>query len=84
MQRAIHYFAEFKKNLILRFHEVERGSSYEMLMSLKQDESVGEYIENFGALLAPLQEASEKLMGLAWKLEARNKLAEKNREDFLI
>lgn len=60
MQSSVHSWAEFKKALILRFHEAE--SSYEMLMSLKQEESVGEYIEKFGALLAPLQEASKDML----------------------
>lgn len=112
VRRTVRLWAEFKKALILRFHEAERGSSNEMLMLLKQGNSVGEYIENFEVLSAPLQEASEdmlkvafmtglnpdikadlrilptgtleELMGLARKVEARNKLAEKDREDFLI
>lgn len=43
-----------KRDLVLRFHPSQCGSSYEMIMALRQDKEVADYIERFELLSATL------------------------------
>ncbi|KAF7814687.1 Retrotransposable element Tf2 [Senna tora] len=52
----------FKGELLRRFHQAQRGNGYEMLMALKQEESVAEFREKFELLSAPLKNAPEEML----------------------
>ncbi|KAF7817722.1 Retrotransposable element Tf2 [Senna tora] len=51
---TIQSWGEFKKELLRRFHQSQQGNNYEVLMSLKQEDSVAEYREKFEFISAPL------------------------------
>ncbi|KAF7811943.1 Retrotransposable element Tf2 [Senna tora] len=51
-----------KRELLRRFHQAQRGNGYEMLMALKQEESIAEFREKFDLLFAPLKNALEEML----------------------
>ena len=57
---------EFKQELLARFHSAQDGSSYEMIMALKQLESVAEYIEKFEQLSSSIGTCEEEMLRAAF------------------
>lgn len=66
VKSPISSWKELKQDLILRFHPSQKGSAYEMLMALKQEGAVTEYIKRFELLSATLDSCEEEIMKAAF------------------